>query len=438
MKINTIYFDGYKNLSNLEIIFEDDQPVNAIIGNNGSGKSNVLEALTIVFNSLGNNENVPFTYEIHYSIDDKAYIVSNKSGLNTINGQKLSSKTAKVAFPRGIFLYYCGETERLKKLAINSVDKDFEKAIRKDGETKLKYISFVGLAEFAPALLANAVMDTEVYKKVCSLMDISTICGKVSFLLKRPSWSKTAKIDENTFWNAQGTVASLLHGLKDLGKLTILDKDYAEIEIDDYKSIHLDAENSFDLFVKLELLIQADILDRVSFAVMKNDVCVSIDELSEGEKQLAQLLCLLEATKEYRALFLLDEFDSFLHPNWQRKFAELVADIDIRGQLLFTTHSPLTLGKMKAENIRILRDGEVFKPTNGTFNRDITEVLEELMGVEKRPNEIKLIMRDFKQAAFSGKKEEAKKKYEELRKHLSDDDPFWIQADQMISRMERS
>ena len=159
-------------------------------------------------------------------------------------------------------------------------------------------------------------------------------------------------------------------------------------------------ENCFDLFAKLELLLQADILKEIRFNVIKDDVSMQLEMLSEGEKQLAQLLCLLEATKEYRALFLLDEFDSFLHPNWQRRFAEIISEIEITGQVLFTTHSPLTLGKMRKENIRILKDGQGFEPSADTFNRDITEVLEEIMDVGKRPVDVEKAMRDFRKVCF--------------------------------------
>ena len=164
---------------------------------------------------------------------------------------------------------------------------------------------------------------------------------------------------------------------------------------------------------------------------------VSINDLSEGEKQLAQLLSVLEATKEYRALFLLDEFDSYLHPNWQRKFAEIISDINIRGQVLFTTHSPLTLGKMQKENIRILKDGEVFEPAVDTYNRDITEVLEEIMDVGKRPIEVEKTIQAFRNAAVHSKKDEAFMHLDYLKELLSTNDPFWITVEHMIARLER-
>ena len=159
--------------------------------------------------------------------------------------------------------------------------------------------------------------------------------------------------------------------------------------------------------------------------------------LSEGEKQLAQFLCLLEATKDYRALFLLDEFDSFLHPNWQRRFAKIISEIHITGQVLFTTHSPLTLGQMQKESIRILKDGIAYEPTVDTFNRDITEVLEEIMEVGKRPIEVENAMQQFRNAVMHKEKELAEDAILDLKKILSASDPFWITVSHMMARLER-
>lgn len=438
MKINYIYIDGYKNLKKLELSFDKDSAVNALIGNNGSGKSNVIEALTKVFTSVYNDSTIEFVYEIHYMISDNEIILSNKGKTLFLKNGTSIKKSEKGAFlPRSIFLYYCGETDRLQNLASDCQDKKFEKALKTDGEIVARYVSSVGLKEFTAALLANAIYQNATYDKVCELINIHNIGGPVIFNLKRPSWSKSAPITEESFWNAQGTVAMLLHAIKDVGKLEITDKNTAKIIVKSISDLKLGAESAFDLFIRFELLIQADILDSISFAIVKDGIEIFPEDLSEGEKQLAQFLCLLEATKDYRALFLLDEFDSFLHPNWQRRFAEIIDGISITGQVLFTTHSPLTLGKVRKENIRILKNGKIYTPSVDTYNRDITEVLDEIMEVTKRPVEIEKAIKKFRDAAMYGKKDEAYKLIKELKELLSDEDPYWITIEHLLARMER-
>lgn len=45
MKLKRLWIDGFKNLNNFEIDFTDKDGITVLIGNNGSGKSNVLDTL---------------------------------------------------------------------------------------------------------------------------------------------------------------------------------------------------------------------------------------------------------------------------------------------------------------------------------------------------------------------------------------------------------
>ena len=142
MKIHSIYIDGYKNLKDMEIAMSEDSFVAAIIGNNGSGKSNILEALTQIFSAVYNEKSVSFRYRICYSIYNDNFEISNLDGVKFLkNGKRVGKQDRRSSLPRSIFLYYCGETERLKNLALECVDKTFDKAVKND-EIAIKYISY--------------------------------------------------------------------------------------------------------------------------------------------------------------------------------------------------------------------------------------------------------------------------------------------------------
>lgn len=436
MKISGLKISGYKNLKNMEMDFEKDVSLIALIGDNGSGKSNVLEALAIIFSRLSMEEKIDFDFELEYCIDEVKYTIQNIGGsvLALKDGKKLKKLNPLRDLPQGIFLYYCGETKRLEEIANSSVDKRFSKALKNE-EIRLKDISLLQLKDFPGAFLANALFKTDTYQKTSKMIGITSITDNIILYLKRPAWSKKASISEDSFWNAQGTVANLLHQIKDMGNLAISDRDSAVIQIDDWKKLKTIAENIFDMLKIFKLLMQADILDSIDFNILKDDNEISIHELSEGEKQLASLLSFLEATKEYKSLFLLDEFDAFLHPSWQRKFVELVSDIDIRGQIIFTTHSPLSLTKLNKHQIRIFKNGEVEEVTVDTFNRDSAEVMEEIMKVGLRSKNVEEKISEFKQFVLSKNKQEAQKIYFDLEKILSGDDPFLITADILLRKI---
>lgn len=436
MKIVYIKIDGYKNLENFEINFERENSIAAIIGNNGSGKSNFLEAIAIVFSSIKVGEEVPFYFEIEYVEGDNKFRVSNEGGKSCLNGEKITPNMNKY-LPRSLFLYYCGETNRLKSIADSKIDNVFDKTLKSGTGFVIKYNTFIGLREFGPAMLATAAFNSELFERIRELLTFETLTGKAVFTIKNPGWSKSAKITDNSFWNARGTVEYLLNSIKKVGFLNIINKDSAEIIVDDFMKIDVQAENAFDLFTKYELLIQAGILDSINLEIKKDDTFFSSNELSEGEKQLALILSIMDITKEYRALFLLDEFDAFLHPGWQRRFIELLSSIEIKGQVIFTTHSPLTLGKMNHEFIRIFKDGEALKPISSSYNRDVSEVLEEIMDVKKRPEEINKLIYLFRSCIAKRELEDAKKVYKRIAEFLTDDDPFILQAESSIARLER-
>ena len=52
MQLKSVYIDGYKNLINTSIDFQKTDIPMAIIGNNGTGKSNLIEALLHIFIGL--------------------------------------------------------------------------------------------------------------------------------------------------------------------------------------------------------------------------------------------------------------------------------------------------------------------------------------------------------------------------------------------------
>ena len=85
-----------------------------------------------------------------------------------------------------------------------------------------------------------------------------------------------------------------------------------------------------------------------------------------------------------------------------------------------------------------MKEGKIYIPSVDTYNRDITEVLDEIMEVTKRPVEIEKAIKEFRNAAMHGKKDEAYRSIEELKVLLSDEDPYWITIEHMLARMERT
>lgn len=117
-------------------------------------------------------------------------------------------------------------------------------------------------------------------------------------------------------------------------------------------------EDERTFFALLETLDISDLIREVRIWVNKEDVTgeIPFHEISDGEKQLLSVLGLMRFTSQDESLFLLDEPDTHLNPNWKWDYLHLVKDVAQRGEshIILTTHDPLTIGSLKASQVQVM------------------------------------------------------------------------------------
>jgi ABC-type antimicrobial peptide transport system ATPase subunit len=135
MHIQRIKISAFRNLKDFEISFTesvDDPNVesgqrtfksHAIIGANGTGKSNLIETIITIFRDLDLNQVASLGYELDYSIrghhiEIKAVI--DKRPVIVIDGKRTTatklSEEAREFLPSNVFVYYSGKNERIERL----------------------------------------------------------------------------------------------------------------------------------------------------------------------------------------------------------------------------------------------------------------------------------------------------------------------------------
>jgi predicted ATP-dependent endonuclease of OLD family len=437
MKLHYVNIKNYKNFDDLNLVIDNSLNIISIIGNNGSGKSNLLEAIALAFiDIVSEKESVDFIYEIEYNIYDEDIRISNKaSKIVEKSGKKVSKKDIFTVLPTYLFSYYSGDNTRLLNIFKRNSDKEYESRLKKGEELRLKNLTYIKGADFGANLLTNLIYETSILNEIKKLTGISSISGPIKFYIRRPKWGSKNAMPE-TYWGAVGSIEQQLRMIEDKGKFVTIDKDSAYIEINNMKELFDEKIGAIGLFTIFKVLLDNEILENISFEIKKNGVTMSYVNLSEGEKQIVQLLGLLDISKDYRALFLLDEPDTFLHPKWQREFVNIMSKIDIHGQLLFTTHSPLALGKVQDDSIFILSDGNSYLPSSSSYNRDVSDVLNEIMDVTSRPNEIEEEITKFNRLIALKDVNSARKQLVELAEVLSEKDPFLVKAKNLLRRLE--
>jgi predicted ATP-binding protein involved in virulence len=128
-----------------------------------------------------------------------------------------------------------------------------------------------------------------------------------------------------------------------------------------------------------------------------------VNQLSDGEKcllamvgDLARRLAIanpsLENPLQGEGVVLIDEIELHLHPKWQREIIPALTRTFPNCQFIATTHSPQVISEVKPNGIYILEatsEGVVARRPESSYGRDSNRILEDLMGVPARPQEIK-------------------------------------------------
>jgi predicted ATP-binding protein involved in virulence len=141
-------------------------------------------------------------------------------------------------------------------------------------------------------------------------------------------------------------------------------------------------------------------------AVTQNAFLVPPDELGPQDEPVPKVL------RDTPGVVLIDELDVHLHPKWQRRVATDLKETFPGIQFVCTTHSPQVIGEVKPEEIRLLQEAppleesRISQPSQ-SFGMDSNWILEVLMdGKDMDPgvkNDIKAVQelavrREFQQA----------------------------------------
>ena len=135
---------------------------------------------------------------------------------------------------------------------------------------------------------------------------------------------------------------------------------------------------------------------------------------------------------------LIDEIDLHLHPSWQRQIVVGLEKTFPKCQFILSTHSPQILSHLASNSIWILertKKGVTAKRPKDAYGLESGRILEDLMGVPARPQEIKS---EFS-ALFRAIDKKDIKKAKRLTKKLRDaigDDPDLVKAALLIRRKE--
>lgn len=397
MRIDWLHVDDYKNLQDFTIDLEEHEAMSVLIGENGSGKSNLFEAIVQIFRSLDLGEDPPFAYEIRYRCRGHSVTVKgakDTSGNNrgysfTIDGDPKVSWTAfkrrrDELLPEHVFAYYSGPGTRLEKLFQQHM-LSFDTAVREEKVAigKLRRL-FYCLPRHSRFVLLSYFIDPTTDRNFLARFFGIEAFDSALVVLKQPWWRKK-KPDPKTdprFWGARGDVSRFLDAAwtQSLAPMRVTmtvehgeapgerrsEEEHHYLYLQDAK--HLQAlagswSSPKEFFAALDAVDLADLIGDVRVRVRcGKNTWMTFSELSEGEQQLLTVVGMLRFTQGDETLFLLDEPDTHLNPRWKLDYLDLleheVGGVKGSSQLILSTHDPLTIASLKRKQVQIFHRDE--------------------------------------------------------------------------------
>jgi hypothetical protein len=188
-------------------------------------------------------------------------------------------------------------------------------------------------------------------------------------------------------------------------------------------------------------------LDDLAARSAETGLLLGFEQLSDGQRNMLGMV----ADMAYRAatlnphlgpdaalktpgVVLIDELDLHLHPAWQRRVVGDLRRAFPRVQFIATTHSPQVLSSVRRDEVVHLHRGASVASKEFVEGRDSNSLLEDVFGVPARPADMQERLRGVFTAIDDERYEDAARDLAAAEAMLGPSDPDVIRARWMLDR----
>lgn len=383
MRLNSVFISNYKNLKDFTLNFDGESFIDVFVGKNGSGKSNLFEAMIEIFrhlDQLGRPANdVSFDYSLSYKIEEQEVEIEWKAGKLKVNNDEDRKTLGQTPFPDNFLIYYSGHNTTVAELVA-----DYEERFR--GRIKGASLEdsprFLGIGQEYKALLLAVLLvqpsDSRAHSFIRHKLridrlgitkpgtaDVSEPVLRID--LQRPDYARGSEKEKydidvvdvaSRYWRPIGITKDFLETLSaciwdNPGKLTVTEgyfpnEDRYILYLSISKLQEKFAGKWQELFRLFDNLKTLGMLDGISVPLrLDSGMEGNARNFSDGQFQSVYIYSIIELFKDRNCVILLDEPDAFLHPEWQFEFLRQVFDITDaaakKSHVLMSSHSASTI-----------------------------------------------------------------------------------------------
>lgn len=397
MKVDFLELTNFRNIQKQKIVFENKKFV-ALIGDNGSGKTTILEGITKGFvpvlrtinaeamkesdltNNDIRNEASSTGVTLGITLDEEKYVWTNKRRRSS---QQPFENMGNVPFEN---------TKGLKELK--------GKYLQCVDERKLPLVLYYGTDRIIREVPQRG------HIKNFKVTDALRNCfDNVNYFRDFYDWFKTEedielrRLRENPHYKnpklscVRTALGRMIKGYSNLrielapARMVMTNSDGIDLQIDQLSGGY-----------KAVLSVIADIAKRLSMA--------NPDSLNPLEEE---------------AVILIDELDLHLHPKWQKEIVDDLKRTFPKCQFIVSTHSPFIIQSLNAEELFDIKTMQ-FAEEKGNYKGWSIEAIQEYkMGVEPKTSIFNEYLEKFSSALDEENYDEAKALYYKLKEMVNPD-----------------
>ncbi len=382
MKLKKLKIKKYKNLIDFDINFEAGQGLSILIGNNGSGKSNVLEAISGIFaNAYLAKAIHKFVYSLTYEIRGKEVKLEQTiyRCQYYVDGKVIAVKdlASQGLLPTNVIALYSGEDKRwwhnYYEPFYFKFARDINAGAGNNLSPKMYYINkYYWDIALLSLIYSTAEDDKRFLKDIIGRDTVDHILLFYTQNVERHCKSELLKSflqSVNLFSeHSKGPDGEPVY-LYAMTKETIYDT-YGVRVFEDFAAM-----KNFYMFVDAKFLnnkpeefnyYEKQLFDYFVQAYMPKDKKAiknieliyngfSAKDLSEGEKKLILIRSVLSFVADENSLILFDEPDANIHEGRKQQLYDLFAEYcKFDRQMIVATHSPILAQLAKEKELLML------------------------------------------------------------------------------------